>query len=787
MTNVAPAGPLAGRHALAPAQWSTEWFDRLVGADPGLNRLMKAVEVVLAQGAAFAAEWFFVRSTGALLIGTTGPGLTAAQVATAQTVNHALFLTAIAIGALTAQLTGTSMLEAKIRGQLVTALFVPFPMIAALALGLAVNSHRLLSLVLLAACAGVGAYLRRFGARGARAGVMLFVGFFLGYFLRGAVVISGLGWLSAEIGLGALVGVVIHLVFFAPRHRWALRRTQRSYAARARKTTRLALAVFDERVNPSARRGRQLRRQLIRLNEAALMIDAQLALPGALAAGSSARRLHQWLFDIELALTNVARFAHALGRMDLPDEQRALIRRALIELYQGNMPAARAIGQDLIDLVRVADAANGQGEPADRLAVLIPHRFARSVISLADAMTEWAGDSAGSASAVEAGFQPSVHLAGGWLHGSALVSVQASKERGPRVLDRVRMEPYARVAIQLTVGMAAAIAAGDALSSSRFYWAMLAVYVALIGTNHSGEQSRKAFLRVAGTVVGVVVGIGLADAVGHHTNWTIVVVLAAQFFGFYFQRVNYALFVVGLVTALSQLYVQLGDFSDSLLLTRLAETAVGVAVTVLVVAIVLPLRSGHVGRVAIRHHLAAMASLVAHASGQLLGTSNNTALRTDARALDAAHQALVATIEPLTQNPFGDLDRRAGQFVALTSTYRHYGRALVDDLGTRPVLDEAIRDDLERACQTLNASIDELVRAVDGPRDGAYLRSSALFDRVERHLETQAGHPHDVQLAVRDLTKIDETMAELAAVLTLGVASLDTGTRPGTTSSIGGS
>jgi uncharacterized membrane protein YccC len=234
------------------------------------------------------------------------------------------------------------------------------------------------------------------------------------------------------------------------------------------------------------------------------------------------------------------------------------------------------------------------------------------------------------------------------------------------------------------------------------------------------------------------------------------------------------LFVIGLVTALSQLYVQLGDFSDSLLVTRLEETAVGGAIAVLAVMIVLPLRTRHVGRVAIRHHLAAMASLMAHASQVLLGTKDITALRSDARALDAAHQALLATIEPLTQNPFGDLDQRAGEFVGLTSTYRHYGRALVADLRTRPTLDEATRDDLERACRTLNASIDELVRAVDGPRDGTYLRSAALFDRVERDLETQAGSVHDVQLAVRDLTLIDETMAELAAVLTLEVASLDT-------------
>jgi hypothetical protein len=56
----------------------------------------------------------------------------------------------------------------------------------------------------------------------------------------------------------------------------------------------------------------------VRLNEAALMIDAELGDPGAVADGSSAQLLHQRLFDAELALTNIARFALAMARIGLP-------------------------------------------------------------------------------------------------------------------------------------------------------------------------------------------------------------------------------------------------------------------------------------------------------------------------------------------------------------------------------------------------------------------------------------------------------------------------------------
>ena len=67
-----------------------------------------------------------------------------------------------------------------------------------------------------------------------------------------------------------------------------------------------------------------------------------------------------------------------------------------------------------------------------------------------------------------------------------------------------------------------------------------------------------------------------------------------------------------------------------------------------------------------------------------------------------------------------------------------------------------------------------MLRAVDGPRDGTYVRSAALFDRVERDLQARAGGVHDGQLAIRDLKLIDEAVAGLAAVLALEITDYDT-------------
>jgi len=59
------------------------------------------------------------------------------------------------------------------------------------------------------------------------AGMLLFMGDFFGFFLHGAVTLSDLGWLTAELGVGLVVAITVRFVFFYPRPIKALARTQR--------------------------------------------------------------------------------------------------------------------------------------------------------------------------------------------------------------------------------------------------------------------------------------------------------------------------------------------------------------------------------------------------------------------------------------------------------------------------------------------------------------------------------------------------------------------------------
>ena len=192
-----------------------------------------AIEVVTTIGVVLAAEWLFVRATGALQV-PIPPKAPAAAAAELRMLNHALLVIAMMLGAILALVGGFGVgMVTKARAQLEYILFLPLPMLALLAVGLSVHV-RVVSLALLAVVLALGAYCRRFGPRGFMGGMLAFMGVFLGFFIQDYVSLSDFGWLTAEILIGTAAMIVVHFAVFRPRPEAAVRRMRRSYGARAR-------------------------------------------------------------------------------------------------------------------------------------------------------------------------------------------------------------------------------------------------------------------------------------------------------------------------------------------------------------------------------------------------------------------------------------------------------------------------------------------------------------------------------------------------------------------------
>jgi hypothetical protein len=818
------------------------WLDWLDATDPGQLRLRMALEVVVAIGVVLVAEWVFVRATGALQVPIPAktPPAAAAEL---WTLNHALLVIAMMLGAILAMMGGFGIgMLSRPRAQLWFLLFLPLPILALLAVGLSVHV-RLVSLALLAVVLAAGTYCRRFGPYGFMGGMLAFMGAFLGFFIQDYVPLADFGWLTAEILIGTAGTLAVHFALFPSRPEAAVRRLQRSYGARAQALASELAELYEATRRSGESEGnrraeRRLQRHLLRLNEAALLIDAQLS-PAAVPPGGSAAGLHQRLFDAEVGLSNVARFALALARR--PQSSRwaarasALIVTALDGVRDGDLAAvfdaAAAIGE-LLDEREPAVTAD------DRILL---HRFATSVTDLGLALSasegtrsepprepkraavsglrsddrgtreERRGKRPPSGARRRAGetlsddltaeeFQPQVFTFGGWLPGSAAVAGAASQERGGTgLIERIRLAPYARVAIQMGIAVGAAIIAGDALSGRRFYWAVIAAFVTFMGANTAGEQVRKSLFRVLGTVVGVFAGAVLAHLVGDVVWLQVVVVLVSLFLGLYLFRVNYAFMVIGITVMVSQLYVELDEFSNSLLLLRLAETSVGAGVAILTVLLVLPLHVGRVARVAARQEVEALADLADRALDRLAdpasAVGSDLALRAAARRVDVAYQALVATVRPMRTPLFGDVAERVAGFMTTAVAARHYARNLLLDASTRYAdLDPRETDALAAARRQLSDSVGVVTAALapasgpdrsagsDGPAgDGhghgrparPYVRSASLFAGIADALPggLLTSRP---QLALRDLQLLDGAFAEAARWAGVPVTDLDT-------------
>ena len=402
---------------------------------------------------------------------------------------------------------------------------------------------------------------------------------------------------------------------------------------------------------------------------------------------------------------------------------------------------------------------------------MIVHRFAGSVIAFADAVSEWLALGA-TAPTRPASNRRSRSAAAGCP--APHVSAAASLEGGTRWRDRVRLAPYTRTAIQIGIAVGAAIALGELLSAALLLGGDRRLHhlhgcqqlrrTGPQGAPPGGRDGRRHRRRLAAR-----------ERRRHHTYWSIALILVSLFFGLYALRISYAFMAIAVTVMVSQLYVQLGEFSNSLLLLRLEETALGAAIAIVVATLVLPLRTRYVVRIALREYLQTLGTLLDHATSRLAGTSGRTStLRADARALDAAYQTLLATAQPVRRTVFGTANKGVGQVVRLASASRNYSRNLVADAETSsPGVPETSRD-ITHATATLQQSLETIAEALNGPRDGTYTRSAALFDRAERRSRALHAQSASTQFALRDLKLIDGTMAQMAELIGLRVTDYDT-------------
>ena len=637
-------------------RWTQDVWDLLVGSDPGLLRLRLGVRAALAVGLVVAAM-----------------NLVAPQVGIPTIV-------AILLGGMIAMNGSFAASSRTPRDAAVTLAYFPLAAAAGVLTACLVAGHRLAELVTFVLVMIVAVFVRRYGARGFQYGMIawlayfftMFVGFRLGQFWD---VIAVVGTAGACVALAAIV--------LAPdRPTAAYAAARRAFDVRVRGLADAARDALTGAVPPE-RTERLLHAKGFRVVEAALIVDGYLSATGG--SEQQVRRaaaIRHGLLEVELAAEELAAAATDLALMsDLPASLRSELVAALGALDGFRLRAARG---------HVAELARRTSDLVEELPTPVLRRVRdalRALQQLIDGLDHSSGDVAARAWVPPdvREFTPAVPLFLGNLPSTSPTAIAAIAATGDGATWWSRRSLNTRLCLQVAVAGSIAVFAGDLLSGKRYYWAVLACFLVLTGTFTTGEIAAKGAYRVLGTVAGLIAATITVHLTGHHDSAIIAVILVCVFLGLYFFRISYAVMAFAITTVMGQLYNVLHEFSDSLLLLRLAETVLGATVGIAVALVVLPVRTADVRATAIDAFLRDLRGLVDDVRQRLETGVRTSNLFLDARRLDGQLHQLAQLVLPAGgQTLLGLAGRRASRRLVPFTEAAYCARALAAAVAERP-------------------------------------------------------------------------------------------------------
>ncbi|MER5603526.1 FUSC family protein [Streptomyces sp. NPDC002265] len=718
--------------------------DDLAASDPGLLRLAAGLRTV-----GSVALTLVVLA----LLGTDVPHLVA--------------------GAITAMAASFAVQEKQRDRQAVTlALGLPVAL-ASLTLGALLNSRVVLGDLVFVLVIFGAVYGRRFGDRGTALGLIAFQIYFVSLFVGATV--PALPALYGVLCVAFLCSALVRFVVVPETPEGVLERLRQAFRARFAQLVSAQIELLDAGPDDVQKALEHVRGGTARLHETALLIQGRLE--DGTSDPSVARLLQRRIADAEVTaerlglLVLTARSPDQAGSTltlhlagaPLPSGGRLPVREEATDKLRRDLEALRLL------VLRPVSGSRGTASavlrnrllgyreeenlppasPAVRDVFRGVGEAARAVLGLRialDGPQDETDDSPSTARSREELDAEDAAIAGAEEHEQRTSTLTG--------LDR----PTTRTAVQVSVGSALAMVGGEFLSSQRWYWAVLTCWIVFVNTASTGEILVKGSRRVVGTVLGVCAGIVLAGLVGQHTWTAFGLVLFCLFAMFYTAPLSYTLMSFFVTAALGVLYTLLHTYSPSVLLLRVAETALGAACGVIAAAVVMPVRTARRTDELLVTVLERLGEVTDTAVGQLSG-GDPADLLDRARELDRALSDLSAAVQPLTHpvTPLRNRRNTARYVLALLETCAYHARSLAataELLPTHPSIaaDPRLRRAGRRVVDNIAAIAARVAHLADeeaggefrvwtGPSIASLLgpdvgpRFGRVTDRVLRHLQ----------------------------------------------------
>jgi uncharacterized membrane protein YccC len=503
------------------------WF---ISIDPGLIRLRTASWAVLTAGISY-----LILSFSGNLLGQASP----------------INLLGVIVG-----VSAIAVNDPDLPGQRVTTLLIPLPALIAVLLTVLLPPTLLIRELVLLAVIFVAVRLRQFGARGALFGLVVFMIYL--FALNLGLQLGHLPWAVASILIGMLVAFLVRFVLLPLRPAVIFRQNVRAFQA----STNALLDGLVDLVQNQQRQGRDrqvISAQLYKIGDLAIDLESLLGPPPDTAASDDPVEIWRThLLEVEMSLETLV--------------------DGTIQIMQGKLISAEKLA-GLAPLFRALQASvqsNSNGQPL-QLDMIDNNRADpdNHTLNLALTRMEWAARSLSQRTVWQIPREVQERLEATRLVSPHPSAPQASAEN-------------LRMAIQATLAVGLAIFAGVLISGTRWYWAVITAFVLFVRASTIEEAFSRAWHRVAGTLVGVVVGIFLAEVIVDDPRLEVIILLAGFFTAYFLITLTYTGFVFVLTVVLAILYKLLGAFQPDLLVLRLEETLVGAAASLLVALFVFP-------------------------------------------------------------------------------------------------------------------------------------------------------------------------------------------------------
>ncbi len=679
------------------------WWDVVVASDPGLDRLRTAARATLTAGASlltlhFLAQW----------LGRSGN----------------VYLVGVAVAMM-----GTVLIQgASRRSQMITTALLVIPATATIALGSALSGMAVWDSVAFVAVIFVAIWVRRFGPRATALGMMGFWGYLYALFFHAPL--SKLPWIAASLVVATAVAMFVRFVLLRERGARHLENTRNAYLARARMLLRQL--VDATRAGEWHRLQRTVLANLARLDETALGLRQSVQSSGqqtSIDPALSADELRAQIFAVELATQRVAAMTRRLLAADVAPEVRQKMADALMATRRHLHAAAH-------DDADEPDTANTALKHLARRHDL--EQLRRMAVSLEDleAASDTRQRSAPGARALAAS------------RAFTATDDDATDDSNNRDSDGDKdssshLRASTRNAIQAALAGGLAMLGGRWLSSSRWYWAVIASVVIFTRTSSRGETLVKGWRRMLGTVVGIGAGLGVAWLVAGHRAAEFVLIFAGLFAGFYLFQISYTWMVAGITMVLALLYSLLGRSVSAMMLTRLEETLLGVAIGALIAALVLPTDTHAKVRATMASVLRQLCSFLEQVAARLRG-ADKFQHPISVHTLDQTLQQMRSQAEPLAGRmiPVGFNALRYELLMVSALVYYARNLAEVAEHAGQDLGEEASRTTAD-ALVALAVNLGHLAEAIaqtERPHQIHFQPVSANLDRAEQALpERRAG------------------------------------------------